>query len=205
MNGVKLPHRGRESPQPPITTLGGETIRGAIHLPPLRERREDIPRLATHFLTRCRQELDIAVHSIAPETLELLARHTWPGNIRELQATIREALLRSSGSVLLPEFLPPALLAGHNGHVAVDQKPSVENWQSLGEQLETWFATGPMDLSRRALEHFDRLVLIRAMRQSGGNQSRASEIRGSVGSPCEASCVRRIFQSAKSFCNRRPE
>ena len=134
--------------------------------------------MATHFLTRCRQELDIAVHSIAPETLEMLARHTWPGNIRELQATIREALLRSSGSVLLPEFLPPALLAGHNGHVAVDQKPSVENWQSLGEQLETWFATGPMDLYRRALEHFDRLVLIRAMRQSGGNQSRASEIRG---------------------------
>lgn len=154
-------------------------LRGvAIHLPPLRERREDIPRLAAHFLARCRQELDIAVQSIAPETLELLARHTWPGNIRELQAAIRKALLRSSGSVLLPEFLPPSLLAGHDGHVAMAPTPSVENWQSLGEQLETWFATGQTDLYRRALEHFDRLVLIRAMRQAGGNQTGASEILG---------------------------
>ena len=67
-------------------------LRGvAIHLPPLRERREDIPQLATHFLVRCGHGLNIAVQSIAPETLALLARHSWPGNIRELQATIREA------------------------------------------------------------------------------------------------------------------
>ena len=177
-------------------------LRGvAIHLPPLRERREDIPMLATHFLARCRHELDIAVQSIAPETLELLTQHNWPGNIRELQATIREALLRSSGSVLLPEFLTPSLLngrnghggsnghsghhsgsnvhpSGSNGHAEMDQPPSAENWQQLGEQLETWFSTGQTDLYRRALEHFDRLVLMRAVMQSGGNQTRASEILG---------------------------
>ena len=154
-------------------------LRGvAIHLPPLRDRREDIPQLATHFLKRCSQELDVAVQSIAPETMELLTRHTWPGNIREHQATIREALLRSSGSVLLPEFLSPSLLAEHDGHVATEQPPVAESWQQLGEQLETWLATGQTDLYRRALEQFDRLVLIRAVKQSGGNQTRASEILG---------------------------
>jgi DNA-binding NtrC family response regulator len=153
-------------------------LRGvAIHLPALRERREDIPLLASHFLLRCSRELDMPVQSIAPETIALLSQHSWPGNIRELQATIREALLRSSGSVLLPEFLPQALLNGHQDASETDVLPS-ENWQRLGEVLEGWFSSGQTDLYRRALEHFDRLILTRAVKQSNGNQTKASEILG---------------------------
>lgn len=154
-------------------------LRGvAIHLPPLRERNEDIPQLATHFLARCGRSLDIGVQSISAETMRLLKAHTWPGNIRELQATIREALLRSSGPVLLPEFLPPALFHGRNGDSGSDEARPAENWQQLGELLEGWFSSGQSDLYRRALEHFDRMILTRAVQQSGGNQTRASEILG---------------------------
>jgi DNA-binding NtrC family response regulator len=154
-------------------------LRGvAIHLPPLRERREDIPQLAAHFLVRCGHDLDIAIQSIAPETMSLLMKHAWPGNIRELQATIRESLLRSSGSVLLPEFLPPALINGHDLDADPTHPDGSENWQRLGELLESWFSSGQTDLYRRALEHFDRLILTRAVRQSNGNQTRASEILG---------------------------
>lgn len=155
-------------------------LRGvAIHLPPLRERREDIPLLAAHFLARCSRQLDVGVQSISPEAIALLSKHSWPGNIRELQATIREALLRSSGSVLLPEFLPPSLFnvngtVNGTGH---DHLPS-ESWQRLGELLESWFSSDQTDLYRRGLEHFDRLILTRAVKQSGGNQTRASEILG---------------------------
>ena len=154
-------------------------LRGvAIHLPPLRDRLEDIPQLATHFLQRCSRELEIGVQTIAPAALELLSRHNWPGNIRELQATIREALLRSSGSVLLPEFLPHALSNGQHEVVAATAPAVADNWQRLGTLLEGWFTSGQMDLYRRALEHFDRLILTRAVVQSGGNQTRASEILG---------------------------
>jgi DNA-binding NtrC family response regulator len=107
----------------------------------------------------------------------LLSKYSWPGNIRELQATIREALLRSSGSVLLPEFLPQALLDGPSETIGGDAVPA-ENWQRLGEVLEGWFSSGQTDLYRRALEHFDRLILTRAVKQSNGNQTKASEILG---------------------------
>ncbi|MDB5347726.1 MAG: sigma-54-dependent Fis family transcriptional regulator [Schlesneria sp.] len=153
-------------------------LRGvAIHLPPLRERREDIPLLAMHFVTRCSREMDMAIQSISPEAIALLSKYSWPGNIRELQATIREALLRSSGSVLLPEFLPQALLDGPSETPGGDATPA-ENWQRLGEVLEGWFSSGQTDLYRRALEHFDRLILTRAVKQSNGNQTKASEILG---------------------------
>ena len=153
-------------------------LRGvAIHLPPLRERREDIPDLANFFLGRCKQDPDCPVQTISREAMELLKQHNWPGNIRELQATIREALLRSSGSVLLPEFLPSALQT--ESQTPDDElQPTTESWQQLGESLESWFASGQTDLYRRALEQFDRLVLIRAVMESGGNQTRASEILG---------------------------
>lgn len=154
-------------------------LRGvAIHLPPLRDRREDIAELATHFLVRCGRELDISVQSIAPETLAILMQHSWPGNIRELQATIRESLLRSSGNVLLPEFLPQELTNGRAGDFELAHATSSDNWHQLGEVLEGWFSSGQMDLYRRALEHFDRLILMRAVQQSGGNQTKASEILG---------------------------
>lgn len=154
-------------------------LRGvAIHLPPLRERREDVPALAAHFLARCSKDLNIDVRSISPETIQLLVHHNWPGNIRELQATIREALLRSSGSVLLPEFLPPALLNGRINGDGTEDAPAADNWQKLGDMLEGWFNSGQTDLYRRALEQFDRLILTRAVRQSGGNQTKASETLG---------------------------
>ena len=68
-----------------------------IHLPPLRERREDIAELAHYFLFRYNRQLGTAVQSISPEALELLQAYHWPGNVRELQNVIREALIVSAG------------------------------------------------------------------------------------------------------------
>ena len=80
--------------------------------------------------------------------------------------------------MLLPEFLPPALLNVENVHAEREKTPSAENWQRLGDMLEGWFTSGQSDLYRRALEHFDRLILKRAITHSGGNQTRASEVLG---------------------------
>src|SRR3954470_7226125 len=77
-----------------------------IHLPALCERGDDLPLLVRHYLRRFNRELGREVQEVAPEALERLRGYGWPGNVRELQSVLKQALLRVSGSVLLPAFLP---------------------------------------------------------------------------------------------------
>jgi len=76
-----------------------------LHLPPLRARREDIPILARHFLTRSSQELKRSVGGFTPEVLDRLVAHSWPGNVRELENTLKQALLTCRGYLIAPEDL----------------------------------------------------------------------------------------------------
>ncbi len=77
-----------------------------IHIPPLRERRDDIPVLADSFLEEFRARLARPVHSFHPETMKILEAYHWPGNIRELRNVIERAVLLESGSQLMPTSLP---------------------------------------------------------------------------------------------------
>src|SRR5437868_6203297 len=77
-----------------------------IHLPPLRDRGDDLPMLVRHYVRRFSRELGREVQGVAPEALVRLRGYPWPGNIRELQSVLMLALLRSIGPVLLPAFLP---------------------------------------------------------------------------------------------------
>jgi len=82
-----------------------------IHLPPLRERLEDVRPLAEHFLAQSAQELNRRFKDLAPETVALLQRHSWPGNVRELKAVIGRAVLLHDEDTLQPGHLPAALVA----------------------------------------------------------------------------------------------
>ena len=153
-------------------------LRGVtIPLPPLRERREDIPELAHHFLFRFNGEVGRSVHSIAPETLDLLTNYDWPGNVRELQNVIRSALIASSGTALLPSFLPPELLAGPP-ESELAREGDRSDWPQIPEEIATWIGAGEKDIYRRALESFDRLVLGQVLAATAGNQARAAELLG---------------------------
>ena len=77
-----------------------------IHLPPLRERGDDLPMLVQHYVRRFSRELGREVREVAPEAMERLRSYPWPGNIRELQSVLKQALLRATGPVLVPAFLP---------------------------------------------------------------------------------------------------
>src|SRR5213080_2855796 len=87
-----------------------------IHLPPLRERGDDLPLLVRYYLRRFSRELGREVVDAAPEALERLRRCPWPGNIRELQSVLKQALLQARGATLLPAFLPE--LPGERGAAA---------------------------------------------------------------------------------------
>src|ERR1700686_142836 len=77
-----------------------------IHLPPLRERGDDLLMLVQHYLRRISRELGREIREVAPKALERLRNHAWPGNIRELQSALKQALLQASGTILLTAFLP---------------------------------------------------------------------------------------------------
>src|SRR6185503_18089713 len=83
-----------------------------IALPPLRERREDIPLLADHFLAKYAEQMGKNVQGIAKSAMELLLQHEWPGNIRELENVIERAVALEATPAILAESLPPALRGG---------------------------------------------------------------------------------------------
>ncbi len=80
-----------------------------IRTPPLRERREDIPLLANHFMERFAQQMGKRVTRVAEEALQLLQRYSWPGNVRELENVIERAVALESSDAILPERLPESI------------------------------------------------------------------------------------------------
>jgi two-component system nitrogen regulation response regulator GlnG len=146
-----------------------------IHLPPLRERGDDLALLAERYLRRYSRELGREVRELAPEAMERLRSYGWPGNIRELQSVLKQALLRASGTVLLPAFLPEPL--GANGQTAplssAGEEPGVEAWivhQRLGSDVR--------DLYANAHRELDRLLLPRVMEYARGSQHQAALLLG---------------------------
>lgn len=80
-----------------------------VHLPPLRERREDIPRLARHFLQIAARELGVEAKQLHPETETALTRLAWPGNVRQLENTCRWLTVMAAGQEVLTQDLPSEL------------------------------------------------------------------------------------------------
>jgi two-component system, NtrC family, nitrogen regulation response regulator GlnG len=157
-------------------------LRGVtIHLPPLRDRQEDIAELAHYFLFRFNKQLGTAVQSISPEALELLEKYAWPGNVRELQNIIRESLIASAGPTLLADFLPSELhqadAAESDADLASSPMPAMA-WDTLPEFVKAAVAKGDTDVYRRALEQFDRLIISYILMHTCGQQNRAAEILG---------------------------
>lgn len=79
-----------------------------LHLPPLRKRKEDIPRLVNHFIQKFSEETQRATKGITPEAMALLLNYSWPGNVRELENTIERAVILTKDEYITPADLPPA-------------------------------------------------------------------------------------------------
>jgi nitrogen regulation protein NR(I) len=145
-----------------------------IKLPPLRERLDDLPLLIQHFIKRFSHELGKEVLQVVPETLELLRRYSWPGNLRELQSVLKQALLNASGPVLVPDFLPAAIRSEERPADAA-ATASGPNWdQFIADRMQA----GSQDLYAEALAAMERHLLTRVLRQTGGNQLQAAKILG---------------------------
>lgn len=141
-----------------------------IKLPPLRERLDDLSLLVDHFLKRFNRELGKEVQRVDPETLDILRKHSWPGNLRELQSVLKQALLRATGPVLLADFLPPL--------GAPEPAPALamaNDWDAFVQQR---IDAGSQDLYAELLEQMESHLLTRVLNYTGGNQLQAAKILG---------------------------
>ena len=153
--------------------LNGFTIK----IPPLRERGDDILLLLHYCLQKFSRELGKNVHSISAEALDLLVHYGWPGNVRELEAVIRQSLLQTTGSVILPEFLPDSIRFDPGEPVILD--PNDDPASDLEAFLSTRLKNeNAQDIYVETLEMMERFVISRVLRHTEGNQSQAAKMLG---------------------------
>ncbi len=132
-----------------------------FQVPPLRERREDVPLLARHFMETLSAEHGRRPREIAPEVLELLAQQSWPGNVRELRNIIERVVIMTPGERIELRHLPDSLLAAVVGEAACDG----------GSQP-------PPGSLAHAREEFERRYILRVYHECGGSMSRTAEALG---------------------------
>ena len=144
-----------------------------VHLPRLAERREDIPRLAQHFLAEAAKELATEPKVLTQEAEQHLTRLPWPGNVRQLENTCRWLTVMASGREVLIEDLPPELR-------------DVEGTESAGgdwrgafrEWADRALAAGHTHLLEEAVPDFERILIETALKHTGGRKGEAAELLG---------------------------
>ena len=149
-----------------------------VHLPPLRERRGDIPLLVSYFIDKINREMWTRVSGVSPETMKMLEEHSWPGNVRELENTLIRAAVLSAGPILFPKDL---ML--HNK--ATDGPREIDSLsleQVLRHKLEDYFQrTKGVDVDNLYSlvgERVERPLIELTLKKTGGNQIRAAQILG---------------------------
>ena len=151
-----------------------------IHIPPLRERREDIRLLVNYFLSKFAKDQPGPPRSIAPSALKALEKYHWPGNVRELENVIRRALVMAKGEAILITDLPMEITGQASaGAAPPGPVPSGEGATSdialLARQLFHWARKDP---SLKVIPAVERELVIQALKETGGNQVHASKLLG---------------------------
>jgi two-component system nitrogen regulation response regulator GlnG len=126
-----------------------------------------------HYVLRFSPELGREIREVSPEAMERLCGYPWPGNIRELQSVLKQALLRSTGPVLIPAFLPE--LAPRRADEPATASGAGSRLEALIEQR---LRDGGPDLQEEARRELDRFLLPLVLRSTGGNQFQAARILG---------------------------
>jgi DNA-binding NtrC family response regulator len=171
-----------------------------IHLPPLRERREDIAPLCAYFVRILSKSLGKSVRGLTKEVESLLERHTWPGNVRELYSAIRYAVVHSTGDFITPDCLPRSCLPDRPENPALSSlspgglKPLTPATLPAAAPSElvkpncllpdvqrrtlAQLEAGSNDVYRDLLHEFDQVVLEEVLKSVHGNQVQAAERLG---------------------------
>jgi DNA-binding NtrC family response regulator len=150
-----------------------------IHLPPLRQRGDDLPLLVHHYVRRFNRELSRDVREVTPEAMDLLRSYPWPGNIRELQSMLKQTLLRVTGPVIAAESLPAPVSAHAVQPRAEGIAPVSGSARSAIESfLRQELQDGGEGLYQHVHRQVDERLLPLVLQATGGNQLRAAQRLG---------------------------
>jgi two-component system response regulator AtoC len=131
-----------------------------IHMPPLRERKEDVPALVEHFLAKHRYSATAQPAAISEEALKRLTEYEWPGNVRELENVVERAVVLSRGQIITSRELP---FGEH-----VDGEHEDENEDVSAER----------SFFKKSVSQFEKDLIMKALKDAGGNRSKAAEMLG---------------------------
>jgi transcriptional regulator with PAS, ATPase and Fis domain len=132
-----------------------------IELPPLSERKEDIPILIDYFIAKLTREMGKEIKGVSPAALDVLSSYSWPGNIRELKNVMERALILAKSGLIAPEDLPLELRKNSKGlHIAA----AAEQWSGRDGLLP--------------LADVERSYILKVLQEKGGNKSKTARILG---------------------------
>ncbi len=145
-----------------------------IHIPSLRDRREDIPLLAQHFLLRAADELEVEPKILDKAATEFITQLDWPGNVRQIENTCRWLTVMSPGQIISVDDLPPELR-----QETLAEKNENEEWENI---LHRWAAhqlqKGESALLDNAMPRFEKVMIEAALAHSGGHRQDAAKLLG---------------------------
>jgi len=127
-----------------------------VHLPPLRERREDIPTLIEHFVARTNTKLGLNMSGVSAEAMKVLLEYTWPGNVRELENTIERAMVLSDGARIELSGLP-------------------ERLRESRDRIRQTLQSGELSI-KKTTRIIEEELIRKALRETGGNRTNAAKI-----------------------------
>jgi DNA-binding NtrC family response regulator len=151
-----------------------------IHLPPLRDRRDDIPLLVNYFLEKIARELQRPPKSVAAGAVKLLEKYHWPGNVRELENALRRAHVLAKSDAILPGDLPPEI-SGQAGTGAPPPSSgaagdaATTDAAALARQLFQWARRDP---KLKIIPAVERELVVQALKETGDNQIQAAKLLG---------------------------
>lgn len=145
-----------------------------VHIPALRERRQDIPLLLSHFMKQVSRELKVEPKTLLPEVERYLCRLDWPGNVRQLENTCRWLTVMASGQEIHIEDLPPELMIP-----STSAQSDSDDWQSsLQNWVELKLVNGDSGIVKQAIMNFETTVIKTALHFTGGRRQEAARLLG---------------------------
>jgi two-component system nitrogen regulation response regulator GlnG len=157
-----------------------------IHIPPLRDRREDIPLLINYFLKKFAQAQNRSPKSILPAAVEMLERFHWPGNVRELENVVQRATVMAKGDVILLGDFPAVIVSGVGAiadktplsAIPATAVPAEEKPSDIGAISKTLFQWAKEQGNLKILPAVERELIIQALLETKGNQVQAAKLLG---------------------------
>jgi DNA-binding NtrC family response regulator len=144
-----------------------------LQIPPLRQRREDIPLLARHIITKFNERLSKNIQGISDEALRRLEEHSWPGNIRELENLLERTILFCSTSRIELSDLPEELAGAEGRREPTGDGPPVH---ASSEAIEVGGNTSLKDIVRAETSRVERELIVKALDETGGNVTQAAKL-----------------------------